>query len=250
MRGLDVFKEHFEGYEDCYVIIGGTACAIIFEEVGSDFRMTKDFDLVLIVENIGIDFVRVFMDFIQLGGYKNIAVGQEKRNFYRFEKPQNDMFPAMIELFSRKPTTYDIVENSHLLPIHIDDDVASLSAILLNDDYYNFLLRGRKEIGGVSILDELRLIPFKAKAWCELTDRHNNGEAGLTKHIKKHRKDIVILLTLIGESNLIQLNDGIETDMRRFVEAMKTEILDEHTTGVKNMTTDFFCNRIKEIYNL
>ena len=30
-----------------------------------------------------------------------------------------------------------------ITPIHVDDTVSSLSAILLNDDYYNVLLAGK-----------------------------------------------------------------------------------------------------------
>ena len=32
MIGLDKFKEYFMGYQDQYVLIGGAACDIIFEE--------------------------------------------------------------------------------------------------------------------------------------------------------------------------------------------------------------------------
>ena len=28
VNGFDSFREKFRGYEDCYTIIGGTACAI------------------------------------------------------------------------------------------------------------------------------------------------------------------------------------------------------------------------------
>lgn len=50
MIGLDKFKEYFMGYQDQYVLIGGAACDIIFEEQDTAFRATKDLDLVLIVE--------------------------------------------------------------------------------------------------------------------------------------------------------------------------------------------------------
>ncbi|GAU79032.1 hypothetical protein F3D3_3668 [Fusibacter sp. 3D3] len=49
------------------------------------------------------------------------------------------------------------------MPLHVSDEVASLSAILFNSDYYDFLLEGKKNIEGLSVLDELRLIPFKRK---------------------------------------------------------------------------------------
>ena len=34
VRGIDTFKEFFKGFEDNYVIIGGTACEI-HEDLGS-----------------------------------------------------------------------------------------------------------------------------------------------------------------------------------------------------------------------
>ena len=50
--GLDRFKEHFAGYADRYVLIGGTASSLSMEELGSEFRATKDLDLVLCVETL------------------------------------------------------------------------------------------------------------------------------------------------------------------------------------------------------
>lgn len=48
-----------------------------------------------------------------------------------------------------------------IIPIHIDDDTSSLSAILLNDDFYRFMLEGRETIDGVTILSAEYIIPFK-----------------------------------------------------------------------------------------
>ena len=31
VKGLDVFKRYFEAYSDQYVLIGGTACNLLFE---------------------------------------------------------------------------------------------------------------------------------------------------------------------------------------------------------------------------
>ena len=39
------------GFEDQYVIIGGTACDLIMENEELPFRATKDIDIVLIVES-------------------------------------------------------------------------------------------------------------------------------------------------------------------------------------------------------
>lgn len=41
VRGIEQFKKHFSIYKDKYVLIGGTACAVVMEEVGLEFRATN-----------------------------------------------------------------------------------------------------------------------------------------------------------------------------------------------------------------
>lgn len=45
VKGFESFRKWFEGYEDNYTIIGGTACDLILTEMNQDFRATKDIDL-------------------------------------------------------------------------------------------------------------------------------------------------------------------------------------------------------------
>ena len=56
IRGFESFKEWFKGYEDGYVIIGGTACDFIMSEEDMPFRATKDIDMVLIIEALTPEF--------------------------------------------------------------------------------------------------------------------------------------------------------------------------------------------------
>ena len=139
MIGLEKFKNHFKGFEDYYVIIGGTACTVLFENYGVSFRATKDIDTVVLMENIDVDFTRRFWSFIQEAHYKSVYECNQDKKLYRFTNPKSELYPKMIELFSRKPIEFPIDDLSHLTPIHIDDDISSLSAILLNEDYYHFL---------------------------------------------------------------------------------------------------------------
>ena len=67
---------------------------------------------------------------------------EENMHFYRFTEGKFG-YPTMIELFSRKPG-YHLEIKEGIIPIHIDDDTSSLSAILLNDDFYEFMMSGRK----------------------------------------------------------------------------------------------------------
>lgn len=50
--------------------------------------------------------------------------------------------------------------NSRIIRIHISDDISSLSAIMLNDDFYEFMINGRKTVDGVSVLSAEYIIPF------------------------------------------------------------------------------------------
>lgn len=100
MIGIDVFKEYFKDYTDQYVLIGGAACNIIFEERNAAFRSTKDFDMVLIVEALSPEFGHRFWQFVRDGGYENKAKSNGSPQFYRFDKPKIPNFPYMIELFS------------------------------------------------------------------------------------------------------------------------------------------------------
>ncbi|MCD8013804.1 MAG: hypothetical protein LUG99_11615 [Lachnospiraceae bacterium] len=39
VNGFEKFKEHFVGYEDCYTIIGGTACDILMNDASADLSI-------------------------------------------------------------------------------------------------------------------------------------------------------------------------------------------------------------------
>ncbi len=135
VRGITVFKQYFEEYPDNYVIIGGTACDILMEEAGFIARATKDIDLILIVEALNAAFVEKFWEFIKDGKYERQEKSTDERNYYRFMKPKTKEFPFQIELFSRTPEHVQLNEPAHLTPIPVDDDLSSLLAILMNDDY-------------------------------------------------------------------------------------------------------------------
>lgn len=216
INGLNKFRDYFEEYDQNYVLIGGTACAIIFDEIGENFRTTKDLDIVLIVENVNAEFGQKFWGFIKEAGY-DVEYGKDKRCFYRFKNPKNPAFPKMIELFSRKQGILP-PKDVHLVPLHISDEISSLSAILLNDDYYQFMLNGKRVVDGISILDERCIIPFKAKAWCELLERRKQGEEGQSRHIKKHCKDIAKLVKLLPANERMALSGMVKEDMQFFVE--------------------------------
>lgn len=165
VTGFTKFKESFKGFEDQYVIIGGTACDLIMENEDLSFRATKDIDIVLIVESITKEFGRKFWEYVKEAGYVHLNKSTGEAQFYRFTNPKSKEYPYMIEIFSRNPDSITLGEDAVLTPLPIDEEISSLSAILLNEAYYDLLRQGQIIIEGIPVLSPTCLIPFKAKAW-------------------------------------------------------------------------------------
>ena len=140
---------------------------------------------------------------------------------YRFQKPQDEEFPYMLELFSRIPDGLDFVPPGYLTPIPMDEQISSLSAILLDQDYYQFVIEGRKNRQGMPTwVGEDRLIPLKAIAWVEMTKRVRQGAMIDSKKINKHLTDIVKLSSLLQPNQIIELPEKLRSDLQIFVQAV------------------------------
>lgn len=248
VHGIEKFKEYFSDYTGQYVFIGGTACSILLEEIGVSFRATKDLDMVLIIESLDEPFGIKFWEFIEDGGYEYRQKSTGKEHFYRFANPSKPGFPTMIELFSRKPEKMQLHFDSLVTPIYIGDDVASLSAILLNDAYYNLLLKGKILVDGYSVLEMEYIMLFKIRAWLDLTIRLEAGEQIDSKNVKKHKNDIFRLLVNLTPSSKIEVEDEIYEDINRFLEKITDDQPDLKNLGIKTVTFEELLNRIKELY--
>lgn len=250
VRGIDSFREWFRGYENQYVIIGGTACNLLMTDGGLDFRATKDIDLVLIVEAVDSRFAERFWEYVIAGGYEHRNKSTGDPQFYRFTSPQSRDYPAMIELFTRKPASVSLPEQAVLTPLPIDEDISSLSAILLNDDYYEFLKLGRVRVSDVTILDALYMIPFKAKAWLDLSARKVSGEAVDSRNIRKHKNDVFRLTELLDQNQgrLENMPVTVRKDMRLFLERIKEEDVDLKQLGIRGESRESILNQLMHIY--
>ncbi len=250
VRGLESFTTWFQDYSDQYVIIGGTACDMLMSEEGFSFRGTKDIDLVLIVESLNRDFGMHFWNYVTSGGYERKNKSNGTPQFYRFTNPQSKDFPSMIELFSTSSDSIILPEHAVLTPLPIDDEVSSLSAILLEPDYYEFLKMGRVRISGLTLLDALHLIPFKAKAWMDLCDRKENGEQIDSKNIRKHKNDVFRLTELIDrfQENSIETPRKVISDMEEFLLRISKEDVDLKQLGIMNRTKEDIIKQLGSLY--
>lgn len=242
VKGIEIFQQYFQDFPNQYVLIGGAACSVSFEEQQISFgRTTKDLDVVLIVEAQTREFGEQFWRFIKDGKYQNRAKSTGEPQYYRFDKPEDERFPKMIELFSRTP--HLLQEENGLTPIHIDDAVSSLSAILLDDAYYQALLRGREVIMGISVLKPEWIIPFKAKAWLDLQKKQAAGSSD----IRKHRNDIIRIASEMVLEHC-PLSDDLRKDMEEFLtlfDVTDTELKNLKIRGIKPAE---IANTLRTIY--
>lgn len=246
--GIESFREKFKKYTEFYTIIGGTACDILLSEADLPFRATKDIDMILIMEDNFPEFASVFWSYIKEGGYKCGWKKEEHMHFYRFTEGRFG-YPTMIELFSRKPG-YHLEMEKGIVPIHIDDNTSSLSAILLNDDFYEFMMSGRKVVDGIGVLGAEYLIPFKMYAWLNLTERKEAGEHVNEKDLKKHKYDVFRLLQIVVAGTRVNASGLVLESIHKFISKIGT--VDESEMRLLQMGLPFDRDQgvvlLKEIY--
>ena len=246
IRGIEKFREYFERFSDYYVIIGGTACDALMDDAGIDFRATKDIDIVLLIEEINPDFAQRIWDFIKAGNYQNLEKSSGSKQYYRFMKPEKDDFPYMIELFTRKPDLMQKSIDSKFTPLHFEEDISSLSAILLDEDYYNLLKSNKIVIEEISVAGAESLILLKAKAFIDLSKRKEEGYSIDSKDIKKHRNDVLRLSQLLSQDQRITITDKLRSDFSEFIDALSVDDnIDLKQLGIKNVSLKDIIPRLK-----
>lgn len=250
VSGVESFRKWFAEYTDQYTIIGGTACDLLMSEDGLDFRATRDIDMVLIVESLTSEFGRRFWEYVKAAGYEHRNKSTGEPQFYRFSKPSSREYPYMIELFSGRVDAIELPEDAVLTPLPLDDEISSLSAILMDADYYQFLREGKVVLNDIPVLDAAHLIPFKAKAWLDLTERNRNGEHVDSKNIRKHKNDVFRLSILLTSDIRVILSAAIRSDLEKFFSAMEAETIDLKAFGIRSQSQQEILQKLKTIYGL
>jgi hypothetical protein len=246
--GLERFRDHFARHNHQYALIGGAACDPAMDQVGLPFRATRDLDVVLIVEALDTRFARSFWQFIRLGQYQLQQSTAGRPRFYRFADPEARGFPSMLEIFSAKPEGISLADDSHLTPIPFDEAASSLSAILLQTEYYAFLKAGIRSVDGVPIVGPEHLVPLKARAWLDLTERKAVGEEIDRRDITKHRNDVFRLSRIVDPAPRGDVPQVVREDMRRFLERVGNETIDLKGLGMGRDSVDMVIRRLGRIY--
>ena len=228
VKGLEKFKEHFAGFEDNYVIIGGTACDIALRDTDMRPRATDDIDMILVVEKMTPEFGQRFWDFIVEGEYETRQRKREDKELvvelFRFINPKNG-FPVQIELLSKFPDVLGKPTGFHLTSIPVGEEIPSLSAILLDEEYYRHTIDSSIIEEGIRIANPLSLLCLKAKAFLNLTEEKKTNPNVRSADIKKHRDDVFKLLAMrIDPLTPVKLSATMKDELGVFISTMEESL--------------------------
>jgi hypothetical protein len=107
----------------------------------------------------------------------------------------------------------------------------------MDGGYYEFIRAGRKETDGLPWLDAEHLIPLKARAWLNLTQRKATGEKIDSREIKKHKNDVFRLYQIITPMDKAP-PPQISADISEFIAKISAEGVDLKALRVRGKLTD------------
>ena len=210
IQGIESFTEYFAEFANDYIVIGGLATAMNMHELGFVFRATKDIDLVVVAKE-NETFLKKLLRYIDEAGYttRQRTDNSNRKNLFRFLDSPDKRYPEQIELFATHDAGSVLLTDHHIIPMQTPEYYAYLSAILLDGDYFELLVRHSTVIDGLHVATPEVLIPLKAHAYLNLTESGNSDA-------KKHINDIVKLATLLDTESKVSLSGLPRHDMDIF----------------------------------
>ena len=214
LNGYDKFCAAFSEFKDSFVVIGGTAVEMLRGPNPRFMRTTKDIDMVVMTPEVNPAFSARLMQFIRDGKYEPYQ-GHERPFFYRYMRPKTEGYPWQIEMLTKSP----LPENAEIKYTRISESPdESLSAMIMDEAYYDFVQSVAVEQNGVRRLSALGLVVFKAHAYLNLMDEYSRTGNGIVRsNALKHRRDVFMLTNEILATESISLPAGIAARMQEFI---------------------------------
>ena len=95
------------------------------------------------------------------------------------------------------------------------------------------------------------IIPLKARAWLDLTERKGNGEPVDEKSIRKHRNDVFRLYRILIPGDTPNLSGQVAKDMTSFITAMDDEDIGLKSLGYElGLSLERILKVLREVYGL
>ena len=220
-------------------------------------RATDDIDMILVVEKMTPEFGQRFWEFIDEGKYENLQRKRQDKEpvteLFRFLEPKNG-FPVQIELLSKYPDVLGVPTGFHLTPIPVGEEIPSLSAILLDEEYYRHTIDSSIIEEGICIANPLSLLCLKVKAFLNLTEEKKINPNVRSADIKKHRDDVFKLLAMrIDPFTPVELSATMKDEVSVFINTMEESLPNQSLRDSLQRTDDDirgFLGIMKEIFGI
>lgn len=228
VRGIDGFRKFFKDYADSFAVIGGCACAEWCGQMDVGFRATQDVDMVLLLESKASGFFARFWEYVRFAGYElTQRKGDESTRLFRFIKPRDVFaFPKQIELLTGIDNL-EIPDDVRVVHLSLEDEVYSLSAILMHSEYYGLVMKHRSVSQlGLPVVNMEILPLLKMKAYLNLLKDVQEGRFVSEHDRTKHRNDVFQLAVLLPASSRVELSEAVKNDVRVFLDLFSPENAD------------------------
>lgn len=218
VNGIASFRKFFGDFTDAFVLLGGVACNEWFTEAVLEFRLTRDIDMVLLLEARSEEFFIHFLEYLHRGGYSRWERADGVKTSFRFVNPVTSDFPYMIELLARPEIEFEPPPGQTIVRLSPGNGLSSLSAILLDEDYYDLIMTQRAiSRSGLPLVTPPCLLLLKSKAFLNLTADKAAGKNVKGSDIKKHRNDVFRLAYLLDGTFTDPLPDAVRNDLESFL---------------------------------
>ena len=250
IQGLEHFKNYFKNDTDKFILIGGSATILSLESIGQNRNKgTKDLDLVFVIELLDKKFVNKFMDYIRFGGYET-KIANGKSQFYRFQNPNSEEFPKMIEILSRKPTIFNEIDLMKATKLTISEEISSLSALILDDQYYQFVKDNSVMQNGIKIATMECLVILKIRAYNDLKKKKELGKVDVkSEDIRKHKNDVFRLAQNFNTTQRVECTDYMKKDIMLFKSNVDNDSLNLQSLHI-NGTVDEIIDLIYKVFSV
>lgn len=224
--GLNHFEEYFKDFRESYVVVGGFATLMLLEkQLEGHGKVTQDIDLVLLT-TASVKMAQKIKAYVREGEY-TIQKGQKDNfSYYRFVNPKVESFAKEIELFAVNDYALLLDEGQRIIPIDPEEGLYSLSAIMLDHEYFEMIKNNIDNSNRVPCTNTLATIMLKISAFYDLKSRGDDKW-------KKHRRDILKLVLLLRGEEYLELKGRMIKDVELFMEHLA--MLDDKM--IKNITS-------------
>ena len=215
--GLSHFQEFCKDLDEHYVVVGGFATLMLLDnEIANHGKATYDIDLVLLSSN-SKEITQRIKQYVKEGEYKIQRGSVDQYQYYRFIEPKKETFAKEIELFASNENMLELDENQRIIPIDPEEGLYSLSAIMLDKEYFEMIKNNIDKNHVAPCTNTQATILLKMSAFYDLKQR---GDA----KYKKYRRDILKLaLLLIGNEEII-LVGRMKKDFDTFLAHLEQDI--------------------------